>query len=125
MINKKIKNLQIRRASYLGDEPEHPAYHIDKWEPNQYYKKEYLYIEDGDYYKLKEPEYSFMRIHKNCFKNKETCYAIASFEWDSHEKCYEFRFIGDRPLQLDKEEQIIFWKLIVLGYNTLNKEDEL
>lgn len=124
MINKRIQSLQIRRASYLLDEPEHPSYHIDKWEPNQYYKKEHLFVKDGDYYKYKEPEYEFIQIHKDCFKREETCYAIASFDWNNREECYEFKFIGDRPLHLNKNEIEIFWELIIIGYNTLNKKDE-
>lgn len=121
MINRRIDNLHLRKASYLGEEPEHPSYHIDRWEPNGYYGNEHLYIKDGDYYRYKEPEYSNCRIHKDCFKNPEVCYAIASFDYDED---YELHFIGDRPLGLNEEEREIFWKLIKLGYETLNKDYE-
>ena len=120
MINKRIENLQLCKASYLGETPEHPSYHIDLWKPNEYYGKEHMFIKDGDYYKHKEPEYSFCRIHKLCFKNPEVCFAIASFDYDEHEDVYELHFIGDRPLQLNAEERTVFWDLIAEGYKVLN-----
>ena len=123
MINHRIDNLSICEASYLGNKPEHPSYHINLYKPNYYYGKEHLFIEDGDYYKYKEPEYVDCRIHKSCFKNRQYCYAIASFNWDESESFYELHFIGNRPLELDAEEVEIFWKLIRLGDKTLNKNE--
>jgi hypothetical protein len=34
---------------------------------------------------------------------------------------YELHFIGDRPLNITKEEKEIFWKLISIGDDILNK----
>lgn len=114
----RLGNLELRKASYICKEPEHPSYHIDKWEPNKYYKQERKYIKDGDYYR---PKGSYnCRIHKNCFKNPETCYSIASFDRDK-EGFYELHFIGDRPLNITKEEKEILWKLISIGDDILNK----
>ena len=118
----RIKNLEFRKATYIGEEPEHPSYHINKWEPNMYYGNEDKYIKDGEYYK--NPEIPHFRIHKGCFKNTETCYAIACFYWDNKEECYNFEFIGDRPLFITDEERIIFWRLIEHGFNTLNKNED-
>ena len=121
-MEKRIKDLHFRKATYIGEEPEHPSYHIDKWYPNSYYKQEHNYIKEGDFYKYKDPLYANCRIHKNCFKNPESCYAIASFYWDSKEETYNFEFICDRPLYLNKEEQNNFWELIKYGFKTLNNE---
>lgn len=116
----RIGNLELRKAvNIFNKEPEHPSYHIDKWESNPYYKQERKYIKDGDFYKPKNCEYSY-RIHKNCFKNPESCYSIAYFNWDK-EGFYELRFVGDRPIKLNKEERELFWKLISIGDDILNK----
>lgn len=118
----RIQNLEFREASYLGEKPKHPSWNIYKWEPNGYYGNEHLYIKDGDYYKYKEPEYGNCRIHKNCFKNKETRYSIASFYWDDHEECFNFEFTENRPLSLTPKEKAVFWQLIEYGFKVLNEE---
>lgn len=115
----RLGNLELRKASYICEEPKHPSYHINKWEPNKHYKQERKYIKDGEFYRPKNSEYNY-RIHKNCFKNPETCYSIASFDRDK-EGFYELRFICDRPLNLNEEEKEIFWKLISIGDDILNK----
>ena len=123
-VNKRIGNLQIRRATYLCKAPEHPSYHIEKWEPNGYYGNEEKFIDEGDYYRYPDDAYMCIRINKSCFKHPEICYSIASFEWDDHEGIYELRFVGDRPLHLSKEEREIFWQLIELGEEVLNKHND-
>lgn len=122
-INKRIGNLQLRKATYLGKEPEHVSYHIEKWEPNGYYGNEDKFIDEGDYYRYPDDDYRFVRIHKSCFKHPETCYSVATFEWDDHEEIYELHFVVDRPLHLSKEEREIFWQLIELGEEVLNKSN--
>ena len=114
----RLGNLELRKAVYISDKvPEHPSYHIDKWEPNPRYKQERKYIKEGDYYKPKDTHH--YRIHKSCFKNPETCYSIASFDWDK-EEFYELHFVGDRPFNLNKEEKEVFWKLMSIGNDILN-----
>ena len=121
MINKRIGALQLRKAPYLGEEPEHPSYHINKWETNPYYGNEDKFVDEGDYYRYPDDAYRCIRIHKSCFKSPESCYSIASFDWDDHEEIYELRFVGDRPIHLSHEEREIFWQLIELGEEVLNK----
>lgn len=123
MIDKRIGALQLRKASYLGEEPEHPSYHISKWEANSYFGNEHMFIEEGDYYRYPDDRYASIRINKSCFKHPEVCYTIASFEWDDHEEAYELRFTCDRPLYLTKEEKDIFWDLAEEGYKELNKHE--
>ena len=120
-INIRIENLRIRKATYINEEPKHPSYHIEKWETNSYYGNEDKFIKEGEYYMHPDDAYKCIRIHKSCFKHPETCYAIASFNWDDHEEIYELHFISDRPLHLSKEEREIFWQLIEFGEKELNK----
>jgi hypothetical protein len=122
-IKVRLGNLELRKAVCIGNkEPEYPSYHIDKWGPNPHYKQERKYIKDGDYYRPKDSHNC--RIHKNCFKNPETCYSIASFDRDK-EGFYEINFIGARPFDLNKEEREIFWKLMSIGNIILNNINDV
>lgn len=121
--NYRINNLMFRPATYLGDPPKHPSWSIDKFVPNKYFGKEseYTYHEDGYY---TDPEWEAQGIHckisKDCFKHPETCYSIASFEYDPSEPCWELKFIGNRPMYLSEDERNDFWELIIYGYDVLN-----
>ncbi len=126
MIEKKrIGNLEFAPASYLlpkNEWPKNPSWHIDYWYPNVYYGRESEYEKAGDWYI--DPKFSFGRIHKSCFKHPESCFAIASFNYDEHENFYEVRFISDRPItSLSSEEQITFWELLKYGNEQLNKHN--
>lgn len=121
--NKRIGNLEFRKATYLLPDnklPEHISYHIDYWCPNAYYGKESDFIKEGDWYVY--PDNPYHRVHRDCFKHPQSCFAIASFDWDK-EGYYELHFIGDRPLEITKEEREAFWKLLEYGYKQLNKEN--
>ena len=123
MESKRINNLSINKASYLcreEDLPEHISYNINKYEPNPYYGRESDFIRDGEFYRPNNSNYDFCKIHKSCFNFPESGYAVASFDWDKYEECYELRFIGDRPMKLDKEERKAFWELIDYGFKQLN-----
>lgn len=127
--SKRIKNLEFRAASYLLSKdkwPEHPSYHIDLWMPNGYYGHDEEFPEDPKYsdYRI-YPDMPFCRIHKDCFKHPETCFAIASFDWDK-EGYYEVHFVSDRPLEYLKtpEDREAFWELLIYGNEQLNSNGE-
>ena len=109
---KRINNLEFKVATYLlKNPPEIKAYHINRYMPNCYYGHESDFIKiDNDWYR--DPNFSWHKIHKSCFKNSETCYAIASFEYNKHEGVYEFMWVGERPLDLTEQEEKDFkeWK---------------
>ena len=102
---KRINNLEFKVATYLlKNPPEIKAYHINRYMPNCYYGHESDFIKiDNDWYR--DPNFSWHKIHKSCFKNSETCYAIASFEYNKHEGVYEFTWIDERPLDLTEQEE--------------------
>ena len=121
MERKRIKNLEFYKASYLGTPPKHISYQINKYVPNDNYGRESEYVIDpknAEYY-IKEG-YPNWHIHKDCFKYKESSYAIADFEWDDSKNCYKFEWIGDRPSDLSDEERNIFEELIQYGFKVLN-----
>lgn len=122
--SKRINNLEFKVASYLLKNPPEPiAYHINKWEPNCYYKHESDFIKvDDNWYQ--DPNFFWHKIHKSCFKNPEICYAIAAFEYNDHEGDYEFMWVGERPLDLNEEEEKDFKELIKYGFKNLNHAEE-
>ena len=127
MIEKKrIGDLEFRPASYLLPKekyPKNPSYDIVLWHPNLYYGRDEEFPEDPlDNSFRNDPKYWNHRIHKSCFKNPETCFTLASFDYNEHEHFYELHFCLDRPIEylntLEKREN--FWKLLQYGNEQLN-----
>lgn len=114
----RINKLQFRPASYLGNTPSFPSWHIDYFYPNSLYGREGEFEKAGDFYVKKTP-YS-IKFHKSCFTNKESCFSIAAFNRDK-DGYYELSFIEDRPLNLDKADFNDFMLLVKYGYRELNK----
>lgn len=123
-MKKRINNLEFKHASYLLPKdkwPDNPAWDIVKWYPNEYYNKQDEFIPvKGDPKFYQHPEFTFCKVHKDCFKYPETCYSIATFEYDKHENFYELHFVCDRPLDLNEDEIKTFWELIKFGNTYLN-----
>lgn len=124
--SKRIKDLEFRPASYLLPKdkwPENPTYDIILWYPNLYYGRDSEFPEDplDSSYRL-DPKYQNYRIHKSCFKHPESCFTIASFDYDSHENFYELHFCLDRPIEYlnTSEKREVFWELIKYGDAHLN-----
>lgn len=125
-IDLRLGNIGLKKASYIGEEPSIPSIHVVKYENNRYYGNEqkYKWSEDGLHaYKIDENGNIDKRfsIHKSCFLHPETCFTLASFDYDEHEDFFEIRFCGDRPLDLDSEERDLFWKILRMGNAVLNK----
>lgn len=124
---KRIGDLAFNPATYLCTPPEHPNWSIDMYYPNGYYGRDKEFPEDpsDSNYRL-DPKYPNCRIHKSCFKNKESCFTIVSFEYDDHEPCWEVKFVGDRPLEYLNTPELreTFWELLKYGNEQLSKTDE-
>lgn len=121
MDRKRIGDLEFAPATYLLPEekwPKNPAWHINYYYANIYYGREDEFIKDGQWYLY--PDNHHCRVHRDCFKHKQSCMAIGSFEYDKSEGVYEFSFVGDRPLSLNENERKTFWELIEYGYKQLN-----
>lgn len=114
-------NLEFRKCTYLGEEPEHIKYEICNWEPSPYYGKEQDYIKEGDYYLPNNNTYRYIRIHESCFKNHEFCYSIGFFTYNKNIDVYEFSFCGERPLN-ESVEWDILREIIKYGFDKLNHE---
>ncbi len=126
VLKKRIGELEFSKAGYLCEEkyiPENPSYQINVYYPNCYYGKESEFIKEGDYFLPKDEKYSsWWKVHKSCFKYPECSLAIASFDWNKKENCYDFNWIGDRPLDYLKTPELRenFFELIKFGFHSLN-----
>jgi len=126
--NKRIENLEFRPSSYLLPKdkyPENASWEIVLWRTNFYYGKDNEFPEDqlDSSYRI-DPKYPNHRIHKSCFKYTETCFTLASFDYDEHERFYELHFCLDRPIEYlnTPEKREIFWKLLEYGNEQLNND---
>lgn len=119
-ISKRIGNLGIMKATYLCKQPSVVSWHIVKYYPNEHFGKEKNYVKlNHEFYC--DPKNTGCRIHRSCFTSKEFNYAIASFDWNEEDECYNFGYVGDRPLDLNEEETKNFLELISYGFHQLNK----
>lgn len=117
----RINNLEFRKSSYIGNPPEHIGWEICLWESNVYYGHESDFIKKDNYYYCEDKPW--WKIHEDCFKHPESCFTIAS--WDYKDGCYEFSFVGDRPIRYleTDEDWNDFRTLIKLGFSKLNSEE--
>ena len=116
----RIKDLEFRKSIYLGQKPENPSYEVVRWYSNPHYGNEDKYIKEGDWYRDPNSSLNY-RIHKDCFKNPESCYTIASFIPDRDGE-YEIRFCGDRPLDPEVSWKD-FYKILQYGNTYLNNSN--
>jgi len=98
-------------------------YEIVKWYPNSYYGKEQEYVDKGwkvgeDFYRLNNTS-----IHKNCFKNPESCYTVATLQYDDDERCCDMQTIGPRLLQLSKPERDDFFAVYEYAEDRIREEE--
>ena len=128
--NKRIKDLEFRPSTYLLPKdkyPKNPSYDIILWVPNNYYGRDEEFPEDPlDSSYRTDPKYFNHRIHKSCFKKLESCFTIASFDYDEHENFYELHFCLDRPIEYlnTVEKRETFWELLNYGNEQLNNNKD-
>ena len=121
----RIGNLKFGKATYLGGKsPAFPAYLIDVVEPNTFYfdfkkgyfeqdpneKDNYLYVGPDETRKAFTCKY-----HKSCFKNKESSWAVASFNYNEKEERYDLDFFRWETF-IDKQYDSLrndFWKMLM------------
>lgn len=125
-VSKRFGTLSFGLCSYLGKYPEVPGWEICRYYPNYLYGKEdeYTYIGAGRYQSKGHPNHY---VSEGCFKHKESCYTIASWQWDEHEGIYELKVCCNRLLDLDEEERKMFWEVYEYGekiINAISEDDE-
>jgi hypothetical protein len=104
-------------------------YEFVKWYLNPYYGQEATLQEDG-YKLIKVDEKRFSLTKKNhfidgsCFLNPETCYVIATIEYDVNEHCTEIKSVGDRLLGLTKKERNNFFEVYQYADKQIKKESK-
>lgn len=114
MKNIRIENIELRRTSYK----ENP-YEFVKWYPNTYYKQEEKMLSEGytdTGHSLRKGNVS---VSYSCFENPESCYVVAWLKKDK-EGCY-LQTVGDRLLELSKEERNTFFDIYKKADKKLNK----
>lgn len=123
-MNIRINNIECR---FL-----HNRYDIVKWYPNTYYGTEEKLIEEG-YKRINFGDGGFAltkdhhTIHHSCFANKESCYTVATLEYDKDERCVDMVTVGPRLLNLKKEDRKSFFQVYkiadeVIRYQNKNKK---
>jgi hypothetical protein len=92
-------NIELRPMVNKSDDI---RFEIVKWQPNLYYGKEqdYILYDANDEFYV-HPIHN-CRIHKNCFKNPETCFTLM-FIYNNG----TLKFIGNRPMELDNITEYI------------------
>ncbi len=98
-------------------------YEIIKWQPNCYYgkKQEYLdngYVENGGFLC-----YNNLSIQATFFDKPETCYTIATLQYDADEYCCEMRTVGPRLLELSKPERNDFFAVYEYAEDRIREEE--
>lgn len=114
----RIKNLEFRPCTYIGELPKHISFEIVKYYPNDYYGTEDNYEKDGNYY---YDSSHIFRIHESCFKSKENCYTILIFRYSETSQDYVAEFVSDRYLDLDDKEWKILREILSIVNKYLNK----
>jgi hypothetical protein len=104
-------------------------YEIVKWYPNTYYGAEQRLIEEG-YERVEYPNNRWQlkrdwhNIDMSCFINPESCYTIATLEYDDDEMCCDMTTVGPRLLELDKKERDNFFTVYKLAEEMIKEENE-
>ena len=120
---KRINNIGFQKSSYLGKEPQIPNYDILYIEENPLYGKDKTgeYVRDNFGWFVKKDDMYRVRYDENCFKNKETCFVLATFCYDEHEPCWELKTVANRPIGLQTKEITDFWAIMCFGFKYLEK----
>lgn len=120
-MNIRINNIGARPAVYLGKAPEdaHLHVHIVKYNVNEKYGKLEEYLKDGweDQGRcICKPQ---MSIDKNCFLDKEYLYTVAYLNYEEDNYFTRLESVGERLLELSKEERNDFWEVYEIANRKL------
>ena len=120
-MNIRIENIECR---FL-----HNRYDVVKWYPNTYYGAEENLFKEG-YEKVDYADGSFAlkkdyhTIHASCFANKESCYSVATLEYDKDERCVDMITVGPRLLNLNKEDRKSFFQVYKIADEVIRSQNK-
>jgi len=121
----RINNIGARPPVYIGKPPAdvHRRLSIVQYYPNQYYRKLEEYLADGWEYvdnntRLKKDN---CLIGVSSFNNEELCMVVADVEYDSSEDCTDLKTVGERVLNLSKQNREDFFEVYELAARKLRE----
>ena len=119
----RINNIGAEKAAYIGEPPEDADLHVDivKYHPNRYYGELEAYLKDGWEDRGDGVYHNHVSISKECFKNKETNYVVASLKYNKKEDCTELTSVCDRLLYIENEDKENFWEVYRLADKEMMK----
>jgi len=120
----RINNFGAKSPAYIGKPPVNAHHILDivKYYPCRYYGKLEEYLNDG----WEDCGNGVIRkdnctIGKSCFSNEEVCNSIAQIEWNPKEDCTELSTIGERLLDLSKEDRDTFFEVYEIAAKKLTE----
>lgn len=97
--------------------------HIVKYYPNQYFGNFDKMVEEGWEPNVNGGLYKdYVTITKSCFKNPESCYTVAFLEPDEDEYTTNLHTVGQRVLDLNKQDREDFFKVYKKAHKYLLKQ---
>ena len=121
----RINNIGARKPAYIGQPPAdaHRRLSIVQYYPCQYYGKleEYLadgweYVDDGT--RIRKDNCT---ISKSFFDTEELLMSIADLKYDSSEDCTDLETVGERVLNLSKQNREDFFEVYELAARKLRE----
>jgi len=120
----RINNFGAKSPTYIGKPPVNAHHILDivKYYPCRYYGKLEEYLNDG----WEDCGNGVIRkdnctIGKSCFTLEEVCNSIAQIEWNPKEDCTELSTIGERLLDLSKEDRDTFFEVYEIAAKKLTE----
>lgn len=121
----RINNIGARKPAYIGQPPAdaHRRLSIVQYYPCQYYGKLEEYLADGwecvdDGTRIRKDNCT---ISKSFFDTEELLMSIADLKYDSSEDCTDLKTVGERVLNLSKENREDFFEVYELAARKLRE----
>lgn len=68
-----------------------------------------------------EPNETIDFIKYYQYEGHEYKYSIGYFYYNEHEPCWEFKFVGDRFTDIEKEDIVAIFEMLKAAYSTLTE----
>lgn len=68
-----------------------------------------------------EPNATIELIKYYQYEGRECCYVIGYFYYDTHEPCWELKFVGDRFKEILESDITAVFKMLGAAYDTLEE----